>query len=200
MNNIFPSDIEIKVYDPLAKFLGAGDGHFSYSFADVVKLSGHACPTVAGAFLMADHALKALYGQEVPQRGNISIAIQGSPQQGVTGPISQVFTLITGAAGTNGFAGLAGRFRRSGLINFIAEAEQLPPFIFERLDTGAKVGVSFDAVSIASEPSMGRDLQRILEGDESPARHDSFSSAWRARVLAILKDGGASTVTLFKIS
>ena len=57
------------VYDPLAKLLGAPeDGVITYEFADVVKLAGHACPTVAGAWLLTVRGLQALYGEELPQR------------------------------------------------------------------------------------------------------------------------------------
>ncbi len=47
MNSMFPQDITINLYDPLAELLGAGDGRFTYTYDDAVKLSGHACPTVA---------------------------------------------------------------------------------------------------------------------------------------------------------
>jgi len=41
--------------DPLAELLGAADGGLiEYCFADAVKLAGHSCPTVAGAWLIFD--------------------------------------------------------------------------------------------------------------------------------------------------
>ena len=40
--------------DPLAALLGAAEGGLiDYRYADAVKLAGHSCPTVAGAWLMA---------------------------------------------------------------------------------------------------------------------------------------------------
>ena len=44
---MFPDTPSIRLYDPLGDLLGAGDGHFTYTFDDAVKLAGHACPTVA---------------------------------------------------------------------------------------------------------------------------------------------------------
>ena len=65
----------IKLRDPLAQFLGAArHGVIEYRYTDVVRLSGHSCPTVAGAYLMALHGLRALYtGGE--QTANIACLI-----------------------------------------------------------------------------------------------------------------------------
>jgi len=41
----------ITLHDPLAEFLGsASDGRIKYAYVDTVKLAGHSCPTVAGAY------------------------------------------------------------------------------------------------------------------------------------------------------
>ena len=43
----------IALRDPLSAFLGAfAGGVVEYSCVDAVKLTGHSCPTVAGAYLM----------------------------------------------------------------------------------------------------------------------------------------------------
>ncbi len=199
MSSMFPQDTTITLYDPLAELLGAGDGHFSYIFDDAAKLAGHACPTVAGAFLMAVHALRELYGDETPQRGDIAITIYDAQDQGVTGPISQVFTLLTGAAADNGFHGLGGRFARSGLMQFLPGANGPAPFVFERRDTGEKVGVTYDPSSIPANPAMGSNLQLLLQGSGDKAVQQAFTSAWRDRVLAILVDAGDTTVSVRRI-
>jgi len=51
----YPSFIDvvpkIKLYDPLAEFLGAiDDGIVEYIYFDAIKLAGHSCPTVASAY------------------------------------------------------------------------------------------------------------------------------------------------------
>jgi hypothetical protein len=47
----------LTVHDPLAELLGAGDGTWTYTFDDAVRLAGHACPTVAGAYVTAVQAV-----------------------------------------------------------------------------------------------------------------------------------------------
>jgi hypothetical protein len=43
----------IVLRDPLAELLGAAEGGIvEYGYAEAVKLAGHSCPTVAGAWLM----------------------------------------------------------------------------------------------------------------------------------------------------
>ena len=199
MSSIFPQNITLTLYDPLAELLGAEDGRFTYVFDDVVKLSGHACPTVAGAFLMTVHALHALYGDETPQRGDIEITIHDAQDNGVTGPISQVFTLLTGAAADNGFHGLAGRFARSGLMKFLPGTTGPAPFVFERRDTGAQIGVSYNPETIPVDPAMGANLQQLIQGSGDEQVQQAFTTAWRDRVLAILADGGESTVSITSI-
>ncbi|KRT56149.1 FmdE family protein [endosymbiont of Ridgeia piscesae] len=197
MNTMFPQEPSLHFFDPLAELLGAGDGHFTYTFDDAVKLSGHACPTVAGAFLMVVHAMDALYGSETPQRGDILIRIQGAQDQGVLGPISQVFTLLTGAAPENGFQGLGGQHARNGLLRFEpAYGDAAGPFTFERGDTGKRVTVSYDPSCIPPRPEMGAHLQQILQGSAEAETKEAFRSAWRERVLNILADGGQSTVAV----
>lgn len=200
MSSMFPDSISVTFYDPLADLLGAGDGRFTYSYDDAVKLSGHACPTVAGAFLMVVHAMRALYGDDTPQRGDIRITINGAPNQGVFGPISQVFTLMTGAASDNGFHGLAGQFARNGLLRFLPNVpDGGAPFVFERIDSGRSVAVSYDPSSISASPDMGDNLQMVLQGNDDPVVRKSFTTAWRDRVLRLLADAGESTVSVVVI-
>ena len=48
-------------------------GEIEFSYVDIVKSAGHSCGTVAGAYLIALEGLKALYGEELPQRGEIKV-------------------------------------------------------------------------------------------------------------------------------
>jgi hypothetical protein len=44
----------LRLHDPLAQLLGAAtDGVIEYRYADAVRVAGHSCPTVAGAWLCA---------------------------------------------------------------------------------------------------------------------------------------------------
>lgn len=81
----------IKLQDPLSDILGTFEkGDIDISYLDVVKGSGHSCPTVAGAYLVSYHALKVLYPNKTAQRGNISVSFKEDIQEGVTGVISSV--------------------------------------------------------------------------------------------------------------
>ncbi|HZF69530.1 MAG TPA: hypothetical protein VEZ39_01595, partial [Sulfuricurvum sp.] len=63
----FQSVSTITMYDPLSEVLGASnDGMITYGYSDIVKLAGHSCPTVAGAYLMLHKGLKALYEDQSP--------------------------------------------------------------------------------------------------------------------------------------
>lgn len=190
----FPDTPAITLYDPLADILGAGDGHFTYCFEDAVKLAGHACPTVAGALLMAVHALEALYGDQIPLRGGIRIVFPGPVDRGVNGPMSQVLTLITGAAGDNGFQGLGGQRVRCGLMQFGDGPDG--PIGFQRVDTGATVSVAYNPAPISPDPGMMPLLQRIQQGTADADERQRFRDLWRDRVLRILADGGRQTITL----
>ena len=67
----------LRVCDPLAAFLGAAqDGILEYHYADAVRLAGHSCPTVAGAYLLTRRGLLALYGDTLPERGGIAVQMR----------------------------------------------------------------------------------------------------------------------------
>ena len=113
----FSAAPRIVLRDPLAELLGAAEGGLiEYGYADAVRLAGHSCPTVAGAYLMARAALRALYPDAVPERGSVVVTMSMAEEEGTTGVIAQVFTLLTGAAGNNGFHGIGGRHARHGLV------------------------------------------------------------------------------------
>ena len=85
--------------DPLAELLGAAEGGLiEYRYVDAVKLAGHSCPTVAGAWLMTVRALRALYGDEMPVRGNLQVALGETADSGVSGVMAAIAGLLTGAA------------------------------------------------------------------------------------------------------
>jgi hypothetical protein len=190
---MFPSTPAITLYDPLGHLLGAGDGLFTYTFIDAVKLAGHACPTVAGAFLMAKMAAERLFPECVPVRGDMRVTLPGVVAHGVNGPISQIFTLLTGAAADNGFHGLAGQHVRSGLMHF-ANAPSTASFRFERISSGQSIALSYSPAAIAPAPEIGALLPLLLSQHASAAQQEQFRTLWRQRVLAILADEGRCTI------
>src|SRR5687768_11233193 len=134
----------VRTHDPFAAMLGAARGGiFEYRYLDAVRLAGHSCPTVAGAFLVGRAALTALYPGEPAERGGIAVHMPAPEDDGTTGVMAQVLTLLTGAAAENGFHGIPGRFRRKGLLSF-AEQREGEAIVFTRLDTGVAVAVELD--------------------------------------------------------
>jgi hypothetical protein len=89
---------KIIVQDELAHFLGVNDtGIIEFHYIDIVKVSGHSCGTVAGAYICALNALKALYTDKLPQRGEIKIEIKKDPSEENAGVVGCVLSNITGA-------------------------------------------------------------------------------------------------------
>lgn len=178
----------VALRDPLAEFLGAADGGLiEYGFADAVRLAGHSCPTVAGAYLMAARMLHRLYGEEVPERGGIRVEFRASQSEGVTGVIAAVFGLLTGAAGEGGFKGLAGRYGRRNLLAF-GVGEVAGEVRLTRLDTGIAVTASLDLSPLPADPALAPAIQRALADGADAAARAEFSALWQGRVRRLLLD------------
>ncbi len=184
----------IKLIDPLSFALGATEKGepYVYHYTDIVKFSGHSCPSVAGAFKMTEIALKELYGDAMPVRGNIKVTMKGAPDEKVNGPIAQVISLITGAAGNMGFKGLNGKFSRYNLFSFDTENPPATDIwaeaIFERLDTGQKVNVAYKVNMIPTSPEMGKLMPIINSGQATPEQMRQFGDLWQERVRIVLMD------------
>ncbi|GAA3898019.1 FmdE family protein [Halomonas cibimaris] len=179
----------VRLRDPLAALLGsADDGIMDYRYADAVRLTGHSCPTVAGAFLTARAALKALYPASLPERGNIAVHMPHPEHEGTVGVTAQVLTLMTGAAGDGGFKGIGERFARHGRLHFADTPDRHGAIRFTRLDTGQSVRVTFNHRYIPADPTQRERLQAIVQGSETPAQQSEFARLWQARVRRMLID------------
>lgn len=182
----------IILVDPLAATLGAIDASepYVYNYKDIIKFSGHSCPTVSGAYKMTQLALKELYGDDIPVRGDIRITIKGAPDEKVNGPISQVISFITGAAGETGFKGIGGKFNRFNLMVFEhdnpSENGILAEAIFERVDNGKKVSVEYNASAIPSNPEMEKIMPLVFSGKASTEEKIKFGDIWQERVRIVL--------------
>jgi hypothetical protein len=177
----------LSLRDPLAQFLGAtADGLITYGYADAVKLAGHSCPTVAGAYLMLRKGLASLYCSELPERGAIEVYLRDSRDHGVTGVIASVATLITGAAAETGFGGIGagGRFARRGLLRFDAPIGGL--MALRRCDTGESVELDLDAGVVPADPAMGSLLAKAVAGQADDAEQARFAGLWQDRVARML--------------
>lgn len=180
----------IVVQDPLAETLGAAaDGIIEYSYLDAVKLTGHSCPTVAGAYLMTLTALARLYPDALPRRGELRVELRQRLDEGVAGVIASVASLITGAANEGGFQGLAGRYSRRELLRFGVPMQG--ELRFTRLDTGQAVELAHHPEAVTRPPALKSLMQAALAPDADAAARKAFADAWQLWVRAILLDHAA---------
>lgn len=175
----------IRMYDPLAEFLGAlEDGLIEYTYLDAVKLAGHSCPTVAGAYLATLKALEHLYPGTTPQRGDIKVSFREAGTSGVTGVMANIATLITGATQDTGFKGIGGKFDRRNLLFFDAA---IPGEIcFERRDTGIAVSTTYHPEIVPPNSSMQDLMQALMANTADVRQRKEFASLWQERVQRIL--------------
>jgi formylmethanofuran dehydrogenase subunit E len=185
----FYDDVEpIKLKEPLAEFLGAIDEgeEFIFTYTDAIKLAGHSCPAVSGAYKITQKALKALYGDEIPVRGEIGVRVSCSVDNGANGPISQVISLITGAAPETGFGGLGDKFvRKNGLV-FDEKSEEPNTFIFTRMDNNKSVKITYHPEKIPSDENMSTLFRKCIVGTATKKQEDDFKKMWQERVRIVL--------------
>ncbi|MDL1866460.1 hypothetical protein FBR06_04260 [Betaproteobacteria bacterium PRO4] len=182
----------VTVRDPLAQFLGAARGGvMEYRYADAVRLAGHSCPTVAGAWLMTIHGLRALYGDELPVRGEIEVFMADARDAGTTGVVATVAQLVTGAAPETGFHGIGGRFGRNDLLHF--DQPMQGEFGLRRKDTGTAVQVALDASVVPWPNEMRLLLPKAVSGQASPDELQRFGELWQDRVRQMLIEHASDT-------
>ncbi len=182
----FFDEIEpIVVQDALADFLGASEGGvLEYRYLDMVKLAGHSCPTVAGAYLMAKLGLERLFEGELPQRGEIVVEMRGALDEGVVGVVANCIGLVTGATNEGGFKGIGGRFNRAGKLRFgidIGAEVRL-----SRVDSGKSVELSYDPSIVPPNPEQMTLMQKIMQSAATPEEKRRFKELWQSRVEEIL--------------
>lgn len=185
--DFFAAAPAITLRDPLAAFLGASKGGvITYTYADVVKLAGHSCPTVAGAYLMIRSGLSHLYGNEMPERGGIEVYLRDPREQGTTGVVAAVATLLTGAAPETGFGGIGShrRFSRRDLLHFDAPIDGL--LALRRCNSGRGVILDIDTTIVPSDPEMQMLFPRAVMEQADESGQARFAMLWQARVEQML--------------
>jgi hypothetical protein len=185
--HFFAEAPSITLRDPLMVALGASaDGIVTYGYADAVKLAGHSCPTVAGAWLMLHRGLALLHGGETPERGAIEVWMRDRPDEGTTGVIAAVATLVTGAAAESGFAGIGARrrFARRDLLHFAAPIDGL--MALSRRDTGRGVALSLDTGAVPADAALAPLFARFAAGLASAGEEARFGALWQDRVRRML--------------
>lgn len=171
----------IKLQDELSDFLGTfEDGLVEFSYLDIVKSAGHSCPTVLGAYLSCVKGIHALYGDEVPKRGQIFISFKDDAGDGVAGVISNVFMQITGATKSSGFKGIAGNFVRHSLMDFNADISS--DVKLTRLDTNKSVEVLYNPSAVPGSPRQMELMQKLMQNTATDEQRKEFGELWQQRV------------------
>ncbi len=195
MSDVFQNFIKqvepIKLKDPLAQTLGAftsDEAVLEYSFIDAIKMAGHICPTVTGAYVICQEALARLYEEEIPIRGEIAVNVYGEPDESVYGVMAQVISLITGAAPQTGFKGLWNKFKRKDLLKYVPEKvdPEAMSFEFTRKNRNLSVLVSFYPGKIPFPVDKSMQIKKLLEkviwetADDQEQR--GFQDLWLEKV------------------
>ncbi|HAH19681.1 MAG TPA: hypothetical protein DCL49_02110 [Candidatus Omnitrophica bacterium] len=198
----FYDEVEpIRLKDPLAVFLGAIDENeeFIFTYEDAVKLAGHSCPAVSGAYKITQKALHALYGNETPLRGGLSVRVLGSIDNGANGPISQVISLITGAAPETGFAGLGNSFIRKNKLIFDEKNEEANAFVFTRDDNKKSVKVTYHPENVPADEDMHELFTKCIVGTANEKQKERFKEMWQKRVRCVLFEEAKGLFTVEKL-
>ncbi len=191
----FFNDIEsIKLFDDLCKFLGVNeDGILDFSYADIVKVAGHSCATVAGAYLIALKGLQALYADKLPERGYIRVEIRKEVTEDNSGVVGFVLSCITGATKDYGFGGIpTGKFNRRDLLFFGCDIDS--DVRFTRLDTNESVGINYRPQKIVNPMSI---LKSAIGPDATQEDKNSFPQRFQDMVKTVF-DNADKVIEIIK--
>src|SRR3989304_1255292 len=124
--------------------------------------------------------LGAAEGGAPPGPGGPPVAFRDDIASGVTGVMANVASLLTGAAQSGGFKGLAGRFDRRNLLSFNAGIRGEGRF--EGGDNGRTVEASYRADIVPSAPAMRELMPAVLSGEATAEESREFGRLWQNRV------------------
>ena len=204
----------IMMIDPYLQIFGQSQVPVPYYYEEAVRIAGHSCGAVTGAWTIARKALEALYPDgEVPVRGQIAVEAPGAEDEWFVGVFGDVITFVTGAAPRTGFNGAEfGQtndvfVRQNKMVYAEEPTGQLPPmreWIFTRLDTGAKVGVKFNLAIILPIPTPARTAmgKKMAAGEATPEEAADYIQYWNDRATFVLNNAdsidGFFTVTIYE--
>ncbi len=204
----------IMMIDPYFSIFGQSQTPVPYYYEEAVKVAGHSCGAITGAWEMTRKALEVLYPDgEIPVRGQIAVDAPGAEDEWFVGVFGDVITFITGASPHTGFIGAEfGKtddvfVRQNKMVYDEEPTGQMPPareWIFTRLDTGAKVGVKYNLVIILPIPTPGRIAmgKKMAAGEATPEEAADYIEYWNARAMFTLENSdvidGFITVTTYE--
>ena len=171
----------IVLQDGLSATLGSTEnGIIDISYLEIVKMAGHSCAVISGAYLMTLIGLKELYANDIPKRGEIKVELREQLGDDNTGVFGQVYSNITGATTNTGFGGLGGNFNRRNLMFYGKEMKG--NVRFTRLDTGKSVEVSYNPSLVVTPGDI---MQSAFGPDATEESRKSFPKRWQEMVKTI---------------
>ena len=182
----FYSTVEpIKIKDPMAVVAGStkpGENIFKIEIEDVGMYTGHICPCVAGGYKLTQLALEALYGTQIPERGEIRVVANASSE-----PL-EVVSYITGVRAFYGEEA-----DKSDLVvdKNLNEEKGDVIIIFQREDTNKTVKVTFHKHLLSSPEERGKCKilkKKIVEGKATQEEKEHFWKTKQEKVKKILFD------------
>ncbi|MFB6187269.1 MAG: FmdE family protein, partial [Halobacteriaceae archaeon] len=185
----------IYLRDPLAEVLGmvSKNEPLVFTFSEIAKAAGHACPAVAGAYRGTQLALSKLYPDTYPVRSEIEVIVGHSRETPGIGPMANVISHITGASDERGFAGFNGYGGRENLLEFdpAVASDTGRVFRFSRRDSDRTVHIEFrPQINENDSPDENSDprqlLPKIISGKATPEEEEKFYHRWHTRVQTIL--------------
>lgn len=185
----YPGIDPIRIRDPVAEVLGVRERGqpFAVGYPDLVRAAGHSCPTAAGAYRIADLGLAALYSDELPVRGEVAVRVGGPRDETAFGVTGRLLSLVTGAAGDDGFGGLPGGFgRRRGLLTYEPVEGSGVRVRLSRAATDEAVEVVYDVDAVPGLGDAKRHLPAVVDGNATVEATRAFREAWHGRVDAVL--------------
>jgi hypothetical protein len=190
----------ILMQEPYFQMFGQSEEPVPYTYEEAVKLSGHSCGATAGAFTIGRKALQALYPEgEVPVRGQIQVYAPGAEDEWFVGVFGEVITYITGAAPKTGFIGsefgkVNDLYLRQNKMIYLEEPSGMAPpqmkWVFERLDTGKKVGVQFNLAVITpiATPERTEMGKKMALGQATPEEAADYVTYWNDRAKFVFEN------------
>lgn len=174
----------VKMEEPLGVMVGslsADNPFISISISDVGLYTGHICPGVAAGFKATALALKSLYGDKTPVRGEIRVAIN-KPSD-----LLDVVSYITGARAFYG----RDEVNHNDIVvdKTLGGGKGKIILLFQRKDTGKSVKVIFDKTKLF-KPMMMKNIKRmkkkVMEGRASKKQKKRLETNLQKKVKQIL--------------
>jgi len=196
----------IMMRDPFLELFGQIDAPIPYTYEEAVKLSGHSCGAISGAWIMTRKALEILYPNEVPVRGQIKITAPGAEDEWIVGVFGEVIGYVTGAAPKTGFPGseFGKAYNRRNLMLYAEEFSHTPPatmaWLFERLDNGSRVAIQYDVRKVLPPATPERNTMsaKMAQGMATPDEAKDWIAYWNARA-AFVFDNADTLPDFFKV-